>query len=301
MSVSPDQGPELPGQTSENNMGHDPSLQYLQSIDLRPKRFDVSVDLTQSSSPENKSPPPKPATIEEILEDLKATPAFQAKFTPTSISEIGSGGMGVVVTAYDPTLGRTQAIKILTGTPTLEATERFKAEARVIAALNDPSLVKIYDFGVSRGGRPYFVMDLVKDAQTLEDSIGQFFKAAVSDPTKVQWRSRDNQLIRYFLETLRAVEYLHDNNIIHHDLKPANILISSEGPTSSNSVPTNLRRVFVTDFGLSRADSLRDSDTSGMSTTPEGSNKSSGFAGTLRYAQPSSLREPFYRLSRRIV
>jgi serine/threonine protein kinase/tetratricopeptide (TPR) repeat protein len=233
--------------------------------------------LAGAFAPAREHTPPRAAIVQEILEDLKRTPAIQANYATTSLVSVGQGGMGAVFAAWDPNLERHQAIKVLTGAPTFEATTRFRGEAKLIATLKHKNLIKIYTFDVTDGGRPYFVMDLVRDAAILEAVIDNYFAAAVTDPTKVQWRSGDNQLIHFFRETLDAVAYLHDRGVIHHDLKPANILISPE------------KEVFVTDFGLSSGGSLSDSNLGWPDNAPAGAGNSAGFRGTLLYAAPEQL------------
>jgi serine/threonine protein kinase len=243
--------------------------------DLEVQDFDMSLPNTQLRRP--LPLPSRGATSADILDDLRQTAAIQEVFSASSITFIGHGGMGLVVSAKDITLNREQAIKVLKEPPTPSAAARFKGEAQAIAALNHKNLVKVYRFGVSEAGRPYFVMDLVKDASTLETAIERYFDSAVDDVTKVQWRGRDKQLMRFFLETLDAVAYLHDRSIIHHDLKPANILISTD------------KEVFVTDFGLSSGGSLNDPCLSAQEGTQESEGKGTGFRGTVRYASPDQL------------
>lgn len=272
-NVAPNTPPEDPH--SGTSKLYELSLAGVRSEDLRAPNFDASQQL---STPEIAQARVSNATIvPSVLEDLKRTTAFQKSFSPDSLVLIGQGGMAVVFSAWDPKLDRHQAIKVLTSAPTPEATALFREEAKLIAALRHPNLNKIYSFEVTEAGRPYFVMDLVKDAATLGQAIDDYFKVAVKDPTKIRWRDRDNQLIRYFLETLQAVEHLHERAIIHHDLKPANILISVE------------KDVFVTDFGLSSYDSLQSSPLEASKSGPRASGTSLGFRGTPRYAAPEQL------------
>ncbi|MEM0928026.1 MAG: serine/threonine-protein kinase [Pseudomonadota bacterium] len=166
-------------------------------------------------------------------------------------SEIGRGGMGVVY------LGRRSnvdfehqvAIKLVSEirqTPRL--TERLLSERRVLARLSHPHIAQFYDGGETDDGRPYFVMEYVEGAP-LRTFLSQ---------TSVGLDDR----LRIFREICSGVAYAHSNLIVHRDLSPANILVSSEGAAK------------VIDFGVSHTigeegdDSTRLTYTEGF-TAPE--------------------------------
>ncbi|HEY1340758.1 MAG TPA: protein kinase [Bryobacteraceae bacterium] len=128
------------------------------------------------------------------------------------LSLLGEGGMGEVWKARDTRLGRTVAIKRLTG----EHTGRFQAEARSIAALNHPNICQIYDVG-----QDYIVMEHVDGAP-------------LRGPLPVA------EAVRLALQIASALEEAHGQHILHRDLKPANILITSKGDAK------------LLDFGLAK-------------------------------------------------
>src|SRR5262249_14145177 len=127
----------------------------------------------------------------------------------------GRGGMGVVYQARHLGLQRTVALKmVLTGSQARpKDLARFHAEAAVIARLQHPNIVQIYDVGEA-AGRPYFVLEFVAGG-----SLAQH----------LQGRPQPVRQAAQLLETLaRAVHAAHANGVIHRDLKPANILL--QGP-----------------------------------------------------------------------
>ena len=141
---------------------------------------------------------------------------------------IGRGGMAEVHAAYDHTLGREVAIKLL-----LERfredetfTRRFQDEARHVARLNHPNLVAVYDTGADQG-QPYIVMELV-EGRSLQQAI------AAGGLT-------EDRALEVVADVCSALSYAHERGLIHRDIKPGNILLADDGS------------VKVTDFGIARA------------------------------------------------
>jgi len=151
---------------------------------------------------------------------------------------LGEGGMGAVLKAYDVTLQREVAIKMMH--PHLASQtnfqERFLQEARVAARLDHPGIVQIFDFGQYRQ-MLYIVMKFIPG-----DNLEQML---------VDLRSEGKWMVmREAVEVVRqvalALDYAHKNGILHRDMKPGNIMIE---PTPSGSLPY---RPVVTDLGLAK-------------------------------------------------
>ena len=128
------------------------------------------------------------------------------------IEAIGHGGMATVYKAYQESLDRHVAIKVLLSNRDPQFAVRFKREARAIAALQHHNILPIYDYG-EQNGLLYFVMQYVDSGVTLHDLLGKPMPPA--------------QALRVVGHVLAALEYAHSRGIIHRDLKPANILMPS--------------------------------------------------------------------------
>ena len=132
---------------------------------------------------------------------------------------LGSGGMGVVYAAADPTLGRRVALKLLREAASDEDRDsrnrRFEHERRVLARLEHPNIARLLDGGETADGRPYLVMDLVEGVP-----LGEY-----CDAKKLSVEAR----LELFREVCGAVQFAHQNLVVHRDLKPTNILVTSGG------------------------------------------------------------------------
>ena len=143
--------------------------------------------------------------------------------------KIGSGGMSSVYQAFDPTLERWVAIKLMhrdiSSDP--DQLERFRREARAVAQLNHPHVVTVIDAGEDEGA-PFIVFEYV-EGETLKDRI------------KRQGRLPVSEAVAYAIEIGRALECAHMHRLVHRDVKPQNVLIDPDG------------RAKVTDFGIARS------------------------------------------------
>jgi len=131
---------------------------------------------------------------------------------------LGEGGMAVVYKAYDTRLERDVAIKIIRSgafPPDAlgELLKRFEREAKSLAKLSHPNIVKVYDYGEHEGS-PYLVMEYLP---------GGTLKKLLEKP--MPWQDA----IRLILPIARGVAYAHQRGILHRDIKPANILITESG------------------------------------------------------------------------
>ena len=137
------------------------------------------------------------------------------------VSRIGEGGMGEVWKASHQMLARAAAIKLVRPSATARQSEmavkRFKREANVIAALQSPHTVYLYDFGVSQDGRFYYVMELL-DGLDLNQIVTRFGP---------QPAERVAVLLR---QACRSLSEAHDRGLVHRDIKPANLFVACLGP-----------------------------------------------------------------------
>ena len=159
---------------------------------------------------------------------------------------IGRGGMSDVYRGQDVVLQRQVAIKILTDRSE-DLRKRFLREAQSMARLNHPNIVGVYD-AAQNDGVSYIVMELVQ-GRTL----------ATISPSELTVHTA----LRYVLELLEALAFAHENNVVHRDVKPANIMVLANG------------NIKVMDFGLSR----RTSEMSSVTNAGE-------IVGTIAYLSP---------------
>jgi non-specific serine/threonine protein kinase/serine/threonine-protein kinase len=134
------------------------------------------------------------------------------------IRQIGVGGMGAVYLAVraDDTYSKRVAIKLVqTGIDAQELTRRFRHERQILATLDHPNIARLVDGGATERGVPYFVMDYVEGTRI--DEYCDSHRLSISDRIKL------------FRDVCSAVQYVHQNLVVHRDLKPGNILVTAEG------------------------------------------------------------------------
>ncbi len=156
------------------------------------------------------------------------------------LEQLGEGGMATVYKAYDSSLERFVAIKIIRTdqfAPSMldEILIRFEREAKALAKLSHPNIVPVHDYGKYEGA-PYLVMEYLPSG-TLKQRSGNHLSV--------------QQILRILLPIAQALAYAHEHNIIHRDIKPANILLTEEG------LP------MLSDFGIAK---LLESNQSGSLT-----------------------------------
>lgn len=168
------------------------------------------------------------------------------------LSKLGAGGMADVYKGRDSMLNRFVAIKVLKKEyrENADFVKKFISEAQAAAGLMNPNIVNVYDVGEDRG-LYYMVMELVEGI-TLKEYIQKKGKLSA------------REVLSIAIQMCTGVEAAHKNNIIHRDIKPQNIMISTEG------------KVKVTDFGIARA---VDSNT-----------VSSSAMGSVHYVSPEQAR-----------
>jgi eukaryotic-like serine/threonine-protein kinase len=143
--------------------------------------------------------------------------------------KVGAGGMSSVYRAFDPTLERWVAIKLMHRDISTDPDqlERFRREARAVASLNHPHVVTVIDAGEDEGN-PYIVFEYV-EGETLKDRIRRLGMLPVPEA------------VAYAIEIGRALSAAHAARLVHRDVKPQNVLVDMEG------------RGKVTDFGIARS------------------------------------------------
>ena len=154
------------------------------------------------------------------------------------VAPIGDGGMGEVWKASHQMLARAAAIKLvkpISGVSARQAdvfVKRFRREANVIAGLQSPHTVYLYDFGTARDGRFYYVMELLDgiSLQTLVTTFGP-------QPAP--------RVVHILRQICRSLEEAHDQGLVHRDLKPSNVMICK--------VAQSHDFVKVLDFGLAKS------------------------------------------------
>ncbi|HEV2064815.1 MAG TPA: serine/threonine-protein kinase, partial [Thermoanaerobaculia bacterium] len=175
------------------------------------------------------------------------------------LSELGKGAMGVVYLAKDPVIGRLVAIKTIR-TASLgdddselrEFKERFVREAQTAGILNHPNIVTIHDIGEDADTRTSFI--------AMEYIEGKNLKSMLSEKTKLTY----DQIAGTIAQVGEALDYAHRKGIIHRDVKPANIIITTD------------RKVKITDFGIAKIAS------SNLTSTGQ-------FLGTPNYMSPEQV------------
>ena len=169
-------------------------------------------------------------------------------------AELGRGGMSTVYLAHDPLFDRDVAIKLLPlellHQPTFR--RRFEREAKVVAALEHPAIVPVYDFG-ENDGQPFLVMRFMTGG-SLSERLNQ---GAIS-------LTESAQIISYLAP---ALDEVHAHGVIHRDLKPSNILFDQRG------------QPFISDFGTAK---LQDAQTKLTDT--------GGAVGTPAYMSPEQIQ-----------
>jgi serine/threonine protein kinase len=154
------------------------------------------------------------------------------------IEQLGQGGMATVYKAYHASLDRYVAIKVLHPAfgedPSFTA--RFQREARVVAKLEHPNIVPVYDYA-EHEKRPYLVMKFIE---------GETLKAKLD-----RGPLTSKEILNVVEAVGSALAYAHKRNVLHRDIKPSNVLVAEDG------------QLYLADFGLARIAQLGESTLSG--------------------------------------
>ncbi|TDI48079.1 MAG: serine/threonine-protein kinase, partial [Acidobacteria bacterium] len=182
------------------------------------------------------------------------------------VEQIGEGGMGVVWKAFDQTLAREVAIKVLPDevTHSPERTGRFEREARLLAALNHPNVATVHGFERA-GEHAFLVLELVSG-----DGLDQMLAGG---PLPL------SETLEMALQVAQGLEAAHEKGIIHRDLKPANIKMSETGAAK------------ILDFGLAKAMQPEPgANPSSSPTITTGGTRAGAIFGTPAYMSPEQAR-----------
>ena len=201
-----------------------------------------------------------PSTWSRFLDDrtnVANTLAGQRVGAFRLVTEIGRGGMGVVYLGerVDGDFEQRVAMKLVSAlAPSDEALVRFKLERQILARLEHPGIARVVDGGLSDQGIPYLAMEFV-DGVTIREYC---------DANRLSIRRR----IELFIRACHAVQYAHENLVVHRDLKPGNILVTESGEPK------------LLDFGIAK---ILESDSPSASATTM-------TALTPGYAAPEQVR-----------
>lgn len=149
------------------------------------------------------------------------------------IELLGVGGMGSVYRVNHLFMNQQYALKCLNKCQRNDINwRRFENEAKAANMLDHANLLRVFDFGLLPGGRPYFLMELVNGV-TLADEVRRLGRL----PMK--------RAIKIFIQVAFAIQYAHDHGIIHRDLKPSNIMLEKKEGEENEAVK-------VVDFGIAK-------------------------------------------------
>jgi eukaryotic-like serine/threonine-protein kinase len=176
---------------------------------------------------------------------------------------LGAGGMGEVYRARDPRLGRDVAIKVIGAAFAADASRvhRFEQEARAAGQLNHPNILAVHDAGI-HDGAPYIVSELLEG-----ESLRSRLQAGVLPSRKA---------IEYARQAAEGLAAAHDKGIVHRDVKPDNLFITSDG------------RIKILDFGVAKL-ATRDTDGGGRTGVPTDT-AAGTVVGTAGYMSPEQVR-----------
>jgi formylglycine-generating enzyme required for sulfatase activity len=226
-------------------------------------RLERALELLLQSPPSTRADAERLLAENDDLRDL-LEPMLEARTTDRDddadqvlgdhrlVRELGRGGMGIVYEAWQRSLDRRVAVKVLAPglASSASALARFRREAAAAGRLRHPHLVEVHGFG-SDGGRHFIAMQFV-DGVPLHDCRERFRAPAA--------------VVGLLLQITDALAYAHAHGLVHRDVKPGNVLVQSDG------------HALLTDFGVAHDAAL-------PSLTQTG-----GFVGTLDYASPEQVR-----------
>ncbi|MEK7485779.1 MAG: serine/threonine-protein kinase, partial [Planctomycetota bacterium] len=232
------------------------------SSKIEPSSNEIFPIFSKLRDIENITPSLLPPSDEE-----HGTKMFPLPTVPKNVNQIGKyliegilggGGFGIVYKGYDTILRRHVAIKRSNNPLEMDQVELFKKEAEILAQINHPNIVQIYDFNIDEKKIPYIVIEFISG-----DHLGSHLKKIRENLSKEDYLLT---VVKYFAEIADALAFLHEKKIYHQDLKPSNILVSSDS-----------KHIKLLDFGLAIM----------------GDQEVSHFEGTCRYCSPERFDQGF--------
>ncbi len=213
---------------------------------------------------------PSVAMMERLKGKFRATqddgaslhePALESLGEYRIVRELGRGGMGIVYEAFQESLARQVALKVIPRQGLLDARrrQRFQREAMAVAQLHHTNIVPIFAVG-EQDGLPYYAMQYIRGSG-LDRLLEEWRKDGVARGAD-HWRF----VARVGIQAAEALQYAHDQGILHRDIKPANLLIDEH------------QVAWITDFGLAKLAGREELTNSG------------DVVGTLRYLAPEALQ-----------
>jgi serine/threonine protein kinase len=216
--------------TNEQDPGKKPPQEETVCINepgLSERTLKVNVTRVLTVSDRNSGPddPPSAAVAETVFEAGEY-----------ELGEVlGQGGMGIVYEAHDMTFDRKVAMKVMLGEAGEQDRERFVEEAKITSRLEHPNIVPVHEMGNDRKGNVFFTMKRVQGL-TLTDVLNRLRKG---DPQTIEDYPL-SRLLAIFLKVCDAVAFAHSREVVHHDLKPGNVMVGEYG------------EVLVLDWGLAK-------------------------------------------------
>ncbi|MBS1990441.1 MAG: serine/threonine protein kinase [Cyanobacteria bacterium SZAS LIN-3] len=227
-------GKEAPAARASDGSGNDPD--FCKKCGLRKRSEGKAGSITGFLFQDLRCKCPDDPAEEQVAsfpgKRIKLSPGTVIGGTYRIVKRIGQGGMGEVYLAEHDGLKKNFALKVI---PADQVTEigwlRFQTEAKSVAKLNHPNLVKVSDLGMHEGCLPFYAMEYVEGK-----SMADLLQTQGPMPLKTA--------LSIFDQICDGLDYSHRNGIIHRDVKPANIMLSKK--------PDGSIAVKVLDFGLAK-------------------------------------------------